>query len=64
MSKIVRVKNLDIGAGRPKVCGLVMGSDEDEILNMVELANSSSCDMFEFRADYFADILDIPKTKK
>ena len=63
MGKIVRVKNLEIGQGRPKVCGIVLGRTAEEILSLAEKSNESSCELIEFRADYFEDSADPEKVK-
>ena len=59
MGRILRVRNLEIGSGRPKICAIVLGETEREILQLAERANSENCDMIEFRADHFAKILDL-----
>ena len=63
MSRVIKLKNLEIGSGRPKICCPVMGSTAEEVLEQAELANEANCDMIEFRADHFEDILDLPKVK-
>ena len=63
MGKIVKVKNLAIGQGRPKICAIVIGKTSDEILELAEKSNTVDCDMIEFRADHFEDALDLGKTK-
>ncbi len=63
MSKYIRIKNLEIGRGRPKTCAVVMGKTEQEILALGLKANSIDCDMIEFRADEFQKILDFSSAK-
>lgn len=58
MPKTIKVKNLSIGQGRPKICALVMGETKEDILELAEKSNSVNCDMIEFRADYFPNITD------
>ncbi len=63
MSKYIRIKNLEIGRGRPKTCAIVMGKTEQEILALGLKANQADCDMIEFRADDFQKILDFSAAK-
>ena len=63
MGKIVRVKNLMIGQGRPKICAIVLGKTTEEILDLAEKSNDVDCDLIEFRADHFENALDLGKTK-
>lgn len=63
MSKIVKVKNVNIGQGRPKICAIVLGETQEEILELGERSNEESCDLVEFRADHFQDALELDKVK-
>ena len=63
MAKTIKVRNLEIGRGRPKICAIVLGETEGEILQLAERANTENCDMIEFRADHYAKILDIDAAK-
>ena len=63
MGKIVRIKNLEIGHGRPKLCAIVLGETEEEIIRLAQAANEADCDLLEFRADHYSEILDIGKAK-
>lgn len=63
MARIIKVKGLNIGQGRPKICAVVMGSTSEEILDLAERSNGAQCDMIEFRLDYFADVLEPDKVK-
>ena len=63
MSKIVKVKNLNIGQGRPKICAIVLGETSEEILELAERSNSEPCDLIEFRADHYEHALEMDKVK-
>ena len=63
MSKIVRVKNVNIGQGRPKICAIVLGETEQEILELAQRSNSEKCDLIEFRVDHYEGALEIEKVK-
>ena len=59
MGKVVKIRNLEIGQGRPKICALVIGDTEEEILELAEKSNNVGCDMIEFRADHYRDVTNI-----
>lgn len=63
MGKVINVRNLSIGRGRPKICVSIMGGTADEILSQAELAEASECDLIEFRADFFDEALEIERVK-
>ena len=63
MAKSIKVKNVNIGQGRPKICAIVMGETQEEILSLAERSNTVDCDMIEFRVDHFADVLEEDKVK-
>ncbi len=64
MGKVVKVKNVDIGQGKPKICAIVIGESAEEILNLAQEANENDCDMIEFRADFYQNILDFDSAKE
>ena len=47
----VTVRNLTIGEGKPKICVLVMGRNEAEVLEAAKKAVESKADLIEWRAD-------------
>lgn len=56
MDKIVQVRDLVIGEGRPKICIPVMGSTTETLKEAAGHAMKKHPDLIEWRADYFADI--------
>ena len=52
-SEIVKVKDLLIGDGAPKICVPINGRSEEEILEQLELALQGPCDLLEWRADFY-----------
>ncbi|MBQ9030780.1 MAG: type I 3-dehydroquinate dehydratase [Parasporobacterium sp.] len=64
MSKVIRIKNLEIGQGRPKICALIIGDTEEEILDLARRSNDAACDMVEFRADIYEHVLDIDRLRE
>ena len=63
MAKIIKVRNVNIGQGRPKICAIVMGETAEEILSLAERSNSVECDMIEFRVDHFAEVFEPDRVK-
>lgn len=63
MGKTLRIRNMELGSGRPKICVPVSGEAEEEILTEVELALKADADLIEWRADYFTGAGDLEKTK-
>ena len=63
MGKVIRIRNLEIGQGRPKICALIIGEKEEEILDLAERSNTAACDMVEFRADFYEHVQDIEQLK-
>lgn len=60
----VRVRNIEIGAGIPKICVPIVGKTREEILRSAEEIRSTSADLVEWRADWYEDIFDFGKTEK
>lgn len=53
MSKTVKVRNLVIGEGSPKICVPITGRDEEEILAETRAVLEVPADMAEWRADWY-----------
>lgn len=56
MKKIIKIRNLEIGEGIPKICTPIVNTTMDEILNMAKKIKESGADLVEWRADYFENI--------
>lgn len=63
MSKSIKVKELEIGQGMPKVCVSVTGRTEEELLKRVKEYKELDIDILEWRVDYFEEIENIEKVK-
>lgn len=59
----IRVRELVIGEGMPKICVPIVENTRTEILKMAEEILNSSADMVEWRADWFESVFDIEKVK-
>ena len=63
MSKVIKIRNLEIGRGAPKICVSIMGRSEEEILTRIEESEGTACDLIELRIDYFDEVHDEGKVK-
>lgn len=57
--KTVKVKNVIIGEGMPKICVPIVGRSREEIIRQGERIAGVSCDLVEIRIDYFDQFKDI-----
>ena len=58
MSRIVKVRNVKIGNGIPKICIPITDTDFDGVKKSVRLIENSPHDMVEWRADFYKDLAD------
>lgn len=59
----VKVRNVDIGVGMPKICVPIVGCTRDEILKTAKDILNSSADVVEWRVDWFEGAFDIEAVK-
>lgn len=57
----VKVRNVVIGEGRPKICVPVTGVTKKEIIEQTKVFGSIPADLAEWRADWFEDVFDLEK---
>lgn len=55
----IKVRNLEIGTGIPKICVPIVGSTASDILKEAEHLLTLPVDLVEWRADYFEDVFQI-----
>lgn len=58
MTQTVRLKNTLIGAGVPKICVPMVGTDKEELEEEARALVEAKADMAEWRADFFEGIFD------
>lgn len=49
----VKIKSVVLGEGMPKICVPIVGRNEAELIAEAEKALKSSCDLIEWRVDFF-----------
>lgn len=59
----VKVRNIEIGAGIPKICVPIVGVTREEILAAAENIKSTKADVVEWRVDWYENIFDFTKTE-
>lgn len=58
----VKIKNITIGEGKPKICVPIVGETKEEILKEARaIASDSSVDIAEWRSDWFEEADDTEK---
>ncbi|MEK4871280.1 type I 3-dehydroquinate dehydratase [Niallia sp. FSL W8-1348] len=56
MSKSIKVREVIIGDGMPKICVSLIGRTEQELREEAVLLKEREIDIIEWRADYFSDV--------
>lgn len=59
--KTVRLRNLEVGAGAPKVIVPIVGRTREDILAQAARAAELAPDAVEWRADFYEEVSDLPK---
>ena len=60
---MVRLKNVILGDGVPKICVPIVAKSHDEILSEVRKLEETTLDIMEIRGDFFEDLFDVEKLK-
>jgi len=64
MKKIVKLKNVTIGEGLPKICIPMLGETIPELLEEAEILKDLDYDVLEWRVDFFKDVTNIDEVKQ
>ncbi len=62
--KTVKIKNVVIGEGIPKICVPIVGKTDEEIINQAKKMAELSADLVEIRIDYYEHCTDVESVKK
>lgn len=60
----VKVRNIEIGSGIPKICVPIIAKTKLEIIDEAKALSAIPVDIVEWRADWFEDVSDIEKVKE
>ncbi|KPI52803.1 3-dehydroquinate dehydratase [Clostridioides difficile] len=63
MKKIVKVKNINIGEGVPKICVPIIGKNKEDIIKEVKELKEECLDIIEWRIDFFENVENIQEVK-
>ena len=63
MSKSIKIRNMELGVGLPKICVPIIGEDETAVLREVEAAIKAGADLIEWRADRYQSVFEEEKTQ-
>ena len=61
---IVKVRNIEIGAGISKICVPIVDKTEEEILESAKKITETKADLVEWRVDWFDEIFDFEKVQE
>ena len=64
MKKTVKIKDVIIGEGLPKICVPMVGETISELLVEAEFLKELDLDVIEWRVDFFKDVTNIDKVKQ
>lgn len=59
----VKVRNIEIGAGVPKICVPIVGTNKKDIVEEAKTFDSIPVDVVEWRVDWFDDVFDFAKVE-
>lgn len=62
--KTVKVRNVVLGEGKPKICVPIVGVTKDEIIGQAKNLQSVPVDVVEWRVDWFENVFNIDKVKE
>ena len=58
---MIKIKGIEIGAGRPKVCVPIVEPVKEDILHQAQLIKDEEAELVEWRADFFDQVRDEKK---
>lgn len=64
MKDVMRVRNVKLGDGIPKIAVPFMGSNDEDIVEEITYLKTINLDLAEWRIDYYEDVYNIRKVKK
>lgn len=64
MANVLKIREMMLGAGRPKICIPITGKNEIELREEVTVTKTVCCDIVEWRADHFEEIDNTEKVKQ
>lgn len=62
MGKSIKIGNLTLGEGIPKICVPIVGETREQVLQSVKIVTEQRPDIIEWRMDYLSDVLQMEET--
>lgn len=59
----IKIKNITLGEGKPKICVPIVGITKEDILNQARALENIEVDVVEWRVDWFEGALQLEKIK-
>lgn len=59
----VKIRNIEIGTGIPKICVPIVGVTKEEIISAAQKIKTTAADVVEWRVDWYEDIFDFSSTE-
>lgn len=64
MKNVVKVRNVTIGEGIPKICVPIVGKTNEEIIKEIKYLKNINLDLVEWRVDYYEKVENINAVKE
>jgi 3-dehydroquinate dehydratase-1 len=64
LDKVVKIKNIVVGQGAPKICASMIGETRSQILEEADFLKSFDLDFVEWRVDFYKDVENIDIVKQ
>lgn len=64
MQRVVKIKDLTIGEGMPKICVPMVGESLSQLVEEADFLKNIDFDLVEWRVDFFEDVTNIDKVKE
>lgn len=63
MNNILKIKDMVIGSGAPKICVPMVGKNKKELLEEAKYIKELDFDLVEWRGDFYDEVLDVEAVK-
>lgn len=61
--RVVKIRNVSIGEGMPKICVPMVGRNESELIHEANLLKNLELDVVEWRSDFFCNVENLEEVK-
>lgn len=64
MKKVLHIREMKLGEGKPKICVPITGKNDPELREEIAILKTSCCDIVEWRVDHFEEIHNVSRVKE